>query len=849
MAPKNQGSWLLAGGFLLLIALMIVLGTGSIRVMDSLAELTTKMYRHPLTVSNAVLEANNRIVSMHRYMKDVALARNVGDLERAVARVEAEERQVYLRFDIVSKRFLGDKSTIDAARNAFTDWRAIRAEVIELTRAGRYNEAAAITKGKGAEHVELLSVRMDDLITFARGKAATFLADSQAQHERSRTLLYGVMTLIILVSCLVALFVVHRIHSGEKRLRESEERFRSISESSSAAMVIVVDGRGDIVHWNPAAERAFGYLKEEITGHPLTEIMPERYRAGHLEGFRRAADGRVSRFMGMSLEFHGLRKSGDEFPIEFSLGTWQQGGETFFSAVMHDITERKGSETRFRNLVEGSIQGVIIHRQWRILFANESMARICGYDSVDDLLDIGSVEKIIAPHERERLRSIRQSRERGERTDSFLEAEFLRADGFNIWLELVSNVIDWNGQEAIQSTVIDITERKRAEVHMREAKEEAEEANAVKSQFLASMSHELRTPLNAVLGFAQMLQFDPKDTLSPAQAEHVEQILEGGNHLLDLVNEILDLARVEADQVDLALEEIDIQLIVRDCIGLVAPLGEQREISIHNQVGNRRPLFVRTDQRRFKQVLINLLYNAVKFNQSEGRVTVGAQETKDGYARLSVADTGPGISQADKERVFQMFHRVGADPMLAREGAGIGLTVSKLLVERMGGRIGVESEEGVGSTFWLEIPLASNADTVIWTDTMRTGIDAIDKDHQKIVTLINRIMRAVEDPPDVNSTIEELATFTRYHFRREEMIMGICGYPDAEQHRREHRVFSARIDDLVGEWRRNRDAETLDRLRALFRETHLQHILGEFDLVSFADGKEQEIERVLFPLR
>jgi len=246
---------------------MFVLQTGSIQVMDSLAELTTKMYRHPLTVSNAVLEANNRIVSMHRHMKDVALARNAADLDRAVARVAAEERQVYQRFDTVSERFLGDKSKIEAARTAFTEWREIRSEVIELTRAGRYDEAAAITKGKGAEHVELLSARMDDLIAFARSKASAFLADSQAQHESSRTQLYGVMTLVIVVSGLVASFVVYRIHSGEKRLRESEERFRSISETSSAAMVIVVDRLHRVLPRYMAARRRDLFQRRHARHH------------------------------------------------------------------------------------------------------------------------------------------------------------------------------------------------------------------------------------------------------------------------------------------------------------------------------------------------------------------------------------------------------------------------------------------------------------------------------------------------------------------------------------------------------------------------------------------------------
>jgi len=262
-------------------------------------------------------------------------------------------------------------------------------------------------------------------------------------------------------------------------------------------------------------------------------------------------------------------------------------------------------------------------------------------------------------------------------------------------------------RERTASLTREIAERERIETELVSAKHEAERANTAKSEFLASMSHELRSPLNAVLGFAQMLKFDRRNALSSVQTESVESILSGGNHLLKLINEILDLARVEAGRMEFAFESIDANAMTVECVALTKPLGEQRNITFFNQIVGGPSYNVVADPLRFKQALINLLSNAVKYNRDHGTVTVAGKTTDYGYLRLSVTDTGFGISEEHRGAVFEIFNRLGTDAMISREGAGIGLAVTRLLVENMDGRIGFDSEENQGSTFWIELPLAS----------------------------------------------------------------------------------------------------------------------------------------------
>jgi hypothetical protein len=251
-----------------------------------------------------------------------------------------------------------------------------------------------------------------------------------------------------------------------------------------------------------------------------------------------------------------------------------------------------------------------------------------------------------------------------------------------------------------------VIERERASQRLLTAMIEANSANQAKSDFLSSMSHELRTPMNAILGFAQMLEFNPKEPLTDLQNECVAQIMTGGEHLLNLINEILNLARIEAGKLELTIEEIAPAEVLDESLGLVKKMADERDITFSVAAGEGEPRPLRADRARLKQALLNLLGNAIKFNRNGGAVNIRLGEDPAGMMRISIEDGGQGIPEARQGELFRPFNRLGAEET-AIEGTGIGLSVTKQLVEMMGGEIGFESEEGAGSTFWIALPLAA----------------------------------------------------------------------------------------------------------------------------------------------
>lgn len=488
-----------------------------------------------------------------------------------------------------------------------------------------------------------------------------------------------------------------------KALRDSklvESRFGSLLESTPDA-IIMVNVTGRMVLVNSQAETLFGYPRAELLGQPVEVLLPHRFRDAH-HGHRGSYFSQPrARSMGAGLALHGLRKSGEEFPVEISLSPLETEEGTMVMSAVRDVTERSRAEQKFRGLLESAPDAmVIVDQTGAIVLANSRAEEIFGW-SREEML--GNRIEMLVPsrfnevHPENRTKFFANPKVRAMGVG--LELYGLRKDGTEFPVEISLSPLQTEGSTWVSSAIRDITERKQAE-------QEITRASRMKSEFLASMSHELRTPLNAIIGFAELLVDEKVGPLNLKQKDYLTDILNSGRHLLQLINDVLDLSKVEAGKMTFRVETFSLPRSIRETHAAIVPMAEKKQIEVTIDVASDLTE-VELDANRFKQILSNLLSNAVKFTNERGKILVDARRHGAGEFEVSVSDTGIGIDPSDLGTLFTEFQQLDSGPSRAYQGTGLGLALTKKLVELQGGSIRVDSEIGRGSRFTVTLPLTA----------------------------------------------------------------------------------------------------------------------------------------------
>lgn len=361
---------------------------------------------------------------------------------------------------------------------------------------------------------------------------------------------------------------------------------------------------------------------------------------------------------------------------------------------------------RLQTLLDNTIDSVIaINQTGEIEHYNKASIKLFGYLPEEV---IGQNITMLMPASYRDLHKLGMARfmstEESRILGKAVEVEALHKNGKTIPIELTISDFKWEGQHLFTGIARDISRQKAEQYALIEAKQEAERANKAKSEFLSAMSHELRTPLNGILGFAQLLLSDKDESLSARQQQNIKQIMHSGEHLLTLINDVLELSKIESGKIRTALDHVPIKTVIEDCLPLLETLAEQHQVVIEKP--EKTDGVVLADFTKLKQVFINLVTNAIKYNQEGGKVLISTgMQNHNSTLKLTITDTGPGIPEDRQHSVFTAFERLGQEHS-ANEGSGVGLSVCKRLIDAMGGRIDFVSSEGQGSSFWVELPLS-----------------------------------------------------------------------------------------------------------------------------------------------
>ena len=529
----------------------------------------------------------------------------------------------------------------------------------------------------------------------------------------------GIALVTVVASVLVGAAVgLARYRQVLARMESKEARLRAITDTSSDG-IIVFDEQGIVHKFNPSAERIFGVPAAQMLGHSVTQVMVEPHRSVALNSFDTFLQA-VSQSMGLELESHCVRSDGTRVPIRLIMGRMASLQERLYVAFITDISERqrmefalRESEAQFRSLI-ANIPGISYRCRmepgWPMVYISEAAERITGWPTSAFMGTPPQISfaQLVPPSDVGRIAAI--VKQAAETSEPFvLEFELRTHSGELRWMwghGSIAHASD-GSVKWLDGVLLDITERRQMEDELVRAKERAEAAAQARTNFLANMSHEIRTPMNAVLGFTDVVL---DGELQPSQRKHLETVHKSARSLLHLLNDILDSSKLDRGALELESLAFSLPELARQVCAEQSIQAERKHLKLRCQVTSEADSIVQGDPHRIRQVLLNLLGNAIKFTE-RGEVELSCQREGE-QVHFRVRDTGIGIAPERLASIFEAFTQADASMSRRFGGTGLGTTIAKQLTELMGGRIWAESTPGVGSTFHVTLPLPISQERV-----------------------------------------------------------------------------------------------------------------------------------------
>ncbi|WEG13809.1 PAS domain S-box protein [Pullulanibacillus sp. KACC 23026] len=495
----------------------------------------------------------------------------------------------------------------------------------------------------------------------------------------------------------------------EKKFSSEKETIAQLVIDNVLDGIITINRRGIVETINPAALHIFGYQSEEVIGQNVSMLMPEPFHSHHDQYIRNYLETGTAKIIGIGREVEGKRKNGTTFPMELAVSQFKVKENIYFIGIIHDITERKDAQNALQEALKDDFRHTVRNLQTIVFKFKQLEAGSFVFTLFEGKLaqELGFMSEEMIGKKPE---DILDKRRRLYLEDKFYEAfqgnpVSYEAGIKNRVIHISLSPIMENGQVIeVVGTGIDITHRKKMEEALALARDQALESAHVKSQFLANMSHEIRTPMNGIIGVSELLL---QSELSPDQLDWVTIIHDSAHALLTIINDILDFSKMEAGKLKIDSIDFDPMTLVEGIAEMFVPKAKAKGLTLLTFVDPKIPRTIKGDPMRLRQVLINLTDNAIKFTQ-HGHVIVRVNLLEETEATLTltftVTDTGMGISDSDQALLFQPFFQADGTPTRKYGGTGLGLAISKRIVELMDGTMGIESEKGKGTTFWLQLP-------------------------------------------------------------------------------------------------------------------------------------------------